>query len=77
MVCFFRHGDMVYLVDVAPTECDDDEMGDDCGSGLQPGTSQNGPTLSNHVPDNAMEHAIDIFLSKQDGLIHREKDPQL
>jgi len=27
--------------------------------------------------NNVKEDEIDIFLSKQDGLIHRERDPQL
>lgn len=27
--------------------------------------------------NNIKEDEIDIFLSKQDGLIHRERDPQL
>ena len=31
------------------------------------------PTSSNNVK----EDEIDVFLSKQDGLIHRERDPQL
>ncbi|CAB4000892.1 nuclear localization 4 homolog [Paramuricea clavata] len=73
-----RHGDMVYLVDAAPTDNGVDGMGDETMDSMQPETSQNGPSTStNDVPNSAVEDPIDIFLAKQDGLIHRDKDPQL
>ena len=47
-----------------------------------PGTSSpllTSATNSAHLPssNNIKEDEIDIFLSKQNGLIHRERDPQL
>lgn len=69
---------MVYLVDEAPIDNGVESMVDENTSSMQAVTSQNGPSTSNNGSrDNRVEDAIDIFLSKQDGLIHREKDPQL
>lgn len=47
-----------------------------------PGTSSpliTSATNSAHLPssNSIKEDEIDIFLSKQNGLIHRERDPQL
>jgi hypothetical protein len=69
---------MVYLVDAAPTNNGVDVVADTAMDGTQTETSQNGPSASsNDVPDSVLEDPIDVFLAKQDGLIHREKDPQL
>ena len=69
---------MVYLVDAAPTDNGVDVVGDDTMDSIQSDTSQNGPsTSSNDIPNSVLEDPIDVFLAKQDGLIHREKDPQL
>ena len=69
---------MVYLVDAPPTDNGVDIPEDDSMDSQQPGTSQNGPSTStNDIPDSALEDPIDVFLAKQDGLIHRDKDPQL
>lgn len=76
MFFLFRHGDKVYLVDAAPTDNGIDRDGPI--DRIEPSTSQNGPTtVTNAVGYSALEDPIDIFLSKQDGLIHRDKDPQL
>ena len=78
LVCLSRHGDMVYLVDAAPTDNGVDGMGDETMDSMRPETSQNGPSTStNDVPSSAVEDPIDVYLAKQDGLIHRDKDPQL
>jgi hypothetical protein len=69
---------MVYLVDAAPTDNGVDGMGDETMDSMRPETSQNGPSTStNDVPSSAVEDPIDVYLAKQDGLIHRDKDPQL
>ena len=69
---------MVYLVDTTPTDNGVDVVGDDTMDSIQSDTSQNGPsTSSNDIPNSVLEDPIDVFLAKQDGLIHREKDPQL
>ena len=66
---------MVYLVDNVPT---DNGTEDETMDSIQDETYQNGPSTSaNPVPNSAQEDPIDVFLTKQDGLIHREKDPQL
>lgn len=69
---------MVYLVDTALANNGIDPIVDDSMDTTQQIMSQNGPSTStNRIPDSALEDPIDVFLSKQDGLIHREKDPQL
>lgn len=69
---------MVYLVDLARLDNGVESMIDENIDRMQAVTSQNGPSTSTSgSPDNPVEDPIDIFLSKQDGLIHRDKDPQL
>ena len=71
----FSHGDMVYLVDNVLT---DNGIEDETMDSVPTETSQNGPSTStNPIPNSAVEDPIDTFLAKQDGLIHRDKDPQL
>ena len=73
-----RHGDMVYLVDATSTDNGVDVVSDGVMDSTQSDVSLNGPSTSaNDVPDSVREDAIDVFLAKQDGLIHRQKDPQL
>ena len=64
--CFLRHGDMVYLVESVPSD-----------NGENTGSSIHVPSTSHSISNEAIEDPVDIFLSKQDGLIYREKDPQL
>ena len=69
---------MVYLVDTVPTDNGVGGTGDETMDNMQPETSQNGPSTSaNSLPNSVAEDPIDVFLAKQDGLIHRDKDPQL
>lgn len=64
-----KHGDMVYLVDSAPSNNGGEKM-NDVDSILIPSTSRS-------ISNEAVEDPVDVFLSKQDGLIYREKDAQL
>ncbi|XP_046855842.1 nuclear protein localization protein 4 homolog isoform X2 [Xenia sp. Carnegie-2017] len=71
-----RHGDMVYLDEAVPTKSNGVETLHHEMNGKD--IAMNGTITSrNEITDSVKEDPIDIFLSKQDGLIHRDKDPQL
>lgn len=66
-----KHGDMLFLSqEVSTAGRDTPEL--DSATSISTTTSV--PVSSSN---NVKEDEIDIFLSKQDGLIHRERDPQL
>lgn len=65
---FIRHGDMLFLSqEISATVNDASE------ASSFPLSTTAAPIASSSVK----EDEIDIFLSKQDGLIHRGRDPQL
>ena len=67
---------MVYLDEAVPTKSNGVESLHHEMNGKD--IAMNGTITSrNEITDSVKEDPIDIFLSKQDGLIHRDKDPQL
>ena len=67
---FIRHGDMLFLSqEISATVNDTSEA-----SSFPLSTST---TVAPMASSSVKEDEIDIFLSKQDGLIHRGRDPQL
>lgn len=68
---FSRHGDMLFLSrEASPV---DNDM-----SGVNSVPLTSAVNLATLASSNSIkEDEIDVFLSKQDGLIHRDRDPQL
>lgn len=67
---FIRHGDMLFLSqEISATVNDASEA-----SSFPLSTSTTAAPIAS---SSVKEDEIDIFLSKQDGLIHRGRDPQL
>ena len=71
VVLSFRHGDMLFLSrEASPI---DNDM-----SGVNSVPLTSAANLATLASSNSIkEDEIDVFLSKQDGLIHRDRDPQL
>ena len=71
VVLSFRHGDMLFLSrEASPI---DNDM-----SGVNSVPLTSAANLATMASSNSIkEDEIDVFLSKQDGLIHRDRDPQL
>ena len=70
-VYFIRHGDMLFLSqEVSTTGKEAPEFN---SASITPTTT----SAALHSSKNNKEDEIDVFLSKHDGLIHRERDPQL
>lgn len=65
-----KHGDMVYLVESVPTDNGEREMNEETTDGAR-------TSVPSSISNEAAEDPIDIFLSKQDGLIYRDRDSQL
>ena len=71
VVLSFRHGDMLFLSREASLI--DNDM-----SGVNSVPLTSAANLATMASSNSIkEDEIDVFLSKQDGLIHRDRDPQL
>ena len=71
VVLSFRHGDMLFLSREASLV--DNDM-----SGVNSVPLTSAANLATLASSNSIkEDEIDVFLSKQDGLIHRDRDPQL
>ena len=71
VVLSFRHGDMLFLSREASLV--DNDM-----SGVNSVPLTSSANLATLASSNSIkEDEIDVFLSKQDGLIHRDRDPQL
>ena len=71
LVFLIRHGDMVFL-SREMSAADNDTPG--INSCLLTSAANSASLTSSN---NINEDEIDVFLAKQNGLIHREKDPQL
>lgn len=66
-----RHGDMLFLSREASLV--DNDM-----SGVNSVPLTSAANLATLASSNSIkEDEIDVYLSKQDGLIHRDRDPQL
>lgn len=61
---------MVYLVESVPTDNGEREMNEETTDGAR-------TSVPSSISNEAAEDPIDIFLSKQDGLIYRDRDSQL
>lgn len=71
VVLSFRHGDMLFLSREASLV--DNDM-----SGINSVPLTSAANLATLASSNSIkEDEIDVYLSKQDGLIHRDRDPQL
>lgn len=71
VVLSFRHGDMLFLSREASLV--DNDM-----SGVNSVPLTSAANLATLASSNSIkEDEIDVYLSKQDGLIHRDQDPQL
>lgn len=71
VVLSFRHGDMLFLSREASLV--DNDM-----SGVNSVPLTSAANLATLASSNSIkEDEIDVYLSKQDGLIHRDRDPQL
>lgn len=71
VVLSFRHGDMLFLSREALLV--DNDM-----SGVNSVPLTSAANLATLASSNSIkEDEIDVYLSKQDGLIHRDRDPQL
>lgn len=71
VVLSFRHGDMLFLSREASLV--DNDM-----SGVNSVPLTSAANLATLASSNSIkEDEIDVYLSKQDGLIRRDRDPQL
>lgn len=71
VVLSFRHGDMLFLSREASLV--DNDM-----SGVNSVPLTSAANLATLASSNSIkEDEIDVYLSKQNGLIHRDRDPQL
>lgn len=71
VVLSFRHGDMLFL------SCEASLVDNDM-SGVNSVPLTSAANLATLASSNSIkEDEIDVYLSKQDGLIHRDRDPQL
>lgn len=71
VVLSFRHGDMLFLSHEA-------SLVDNDISGVNSVPLTSAANLATLASSNSIkEDEIDVYLSKQDGLIHRDRDPQL
>ena len=71
----YRHGDMLYLV---PQQSAQDNSGSSASASASAAGSSSSSSMSSQASSpKVVEDDVDVFLTKQDGMIHRKRDEQL